>query len=83
MTTVLTMNEALIKSVKCRHGCDDPCGIYYVPDGCNCFSDPIQALCAQHLVKLPDVPCIWLVKRIVKGISVGWQEQKTERDKDG
>lgn len=39
--------------VKCRFGCDTPAeGVYHVPDGCACWPDPVQALCAQHLHKI-------------------------------
>jgi hypothetical protein len=25
-----------------------PVAIFHVPEGCNCWRDPVQALCAQH-----------------------------------
>ena len=35
----------------CRFGCKSPSiGIYYVPEGCICWPDPVQALCAQHFI---------------------------------
>lgn len=37
--------------IKCRFGCSDPVGIYYVPEGCICWRDPVQALCPQHFYK--------------------------------
>jgi hypothetical protein len=36
--------------LKCRFGCDVPVGIFHVPEGCICWDDPVQALCAQHIV---------------------------------
>lgn len=35
-------------NIKCRFGCDTPEGLYHVPSGCVCWSDPVQALCKQH-----------------------------------
>lgn len=40
------------EGMKCRFGCDEVFGIYYVPEGCVCWSDPVQALCAQHAYKI-------------------------------
>lgn len=38
--------------LKCRHRCTHPVvGLYHAPEGCWCFPDPIQALCAQHAIK--------------------------------
>lgn len=34
--------------LKCRFGCDDPVALYSIPVGCWCWTDPVQALCAQH-----------------------------------
>lgn len=39
------------EQIRCRFGCDDPVGIYHVPEGCICWRDPVQALCAQHFYK--------------------------------
>lgn len=65
--TKIAVNEAEMKTVKCRHGCDDPIGIYHIPDGCNCFIDPIQALCAQHWTKVCSAGrMIWLVARFAR-----------------
>lgn len=65
MATYLTLHASTVKLLKCRHGCDDPIGVFYVPEGCSCFEDKIQALCDQHLNKLPDVPCLQLISRTV------------------
>jgi hypothetical protein len=38
--------------LKCRFGCDAAVvGIYHAPQGCVCWPDPVQALCAQHAIK--------------------------------
>jgi hypothetical protein len=37
-------------TLKCRFGCEHPVGIYHVPEGCICWRDPVQALCAQHFM---------------------------------
>lgn len=41
-----------MRKVRCRFGCDDPVAIVYAPEGCICWTDPVQALCAQHLAKI-------------------------------
>lgn len=66
MSPRITINHDEMKAVKCRHGCvDEPIGIYHIPEGCNCFPDPIQALCAQHFVKLHSTGrMIWLLARV-------------------
>lgn len=38
-------------NLKCRHGCDNPVGIFHVPKGCVCWPDPVHALCMQHFIK--------------------------------
>jgi hypothetical protein len=38
-------------ALKCRFGCDDPVGVYHIPAGCVCWTDPVQALCWQHADK--------------------------------
>lgn len=37
--------------LRCRFGCENPVGIYWVPKGCVCWPDQVQALCMQHFVK--------------------------------
>lgn len=40
------------ESLKCRHRCSSAVvAIVHAPQGCWCFPDPIQALCAQHVIK--------------------------------
>jgi dCTP deaminase len=42
--------------VPCRFGCRAPAvGIFYVPEGCICWPDPVQALCAQHVVTAESI----------------------------
>ena len=34
-----------------RIGCQSPATvILYVPEGCHCWKDPVQALCDQHYI---------------------------------
>ena len=48
--------------IPCRHGCVEAVAIVYAPEGCICFTDPVQALCEQHLLKLFDnVPNVWVI----------------------
>jgi len=38
--------------ITCRFGCASPVvGIYWMPRGCVCHADQLQALCAQHALK--------------------------------
>jgi hypothetical protein len=47
---------AVIVGIPCRfaeRGCKSPAiGLYYIPLGCLCWPDPVQALCAQHAEKV-------------------------------
>lgn len=46
------LDLAALYAVPCRFGCDDPVvAIVHVPEGCNCWDDPLQALCVHHLMK--------------------------------
>lgn len=46
----------------CRFGCKDPAaGIYYVPNGCICWPDPVQALCAQHIETAESVGPLYCI----------------------
>jgi hypothetical protein len=53
--------------IKCRFGCYHPVGIYHVPEGCICWKDPIQALCAQHLITAESEGPITLIKDLSDG----------------
>jgi len=44
------MEGSSVSEVRCRFGCANPVGVYHVPEGCICWSDPVQALCAQHFL---------------------------------
>jgi hypothetical protein len=47
--------------IRCRFGCPNPIGIYHIPDGCVCWTDPVQALCSQHLTKVQSTGSINLI----------------------
>lgn len=42
--------------IPCRfaeYGCQSPAaGIFFVPEGCHCWPDPVQALCNQHTLTM-------------------------------
>jgi hypothetical protein len=45
----MKLHVAELHKLKCRFGCGDPpVGIFHVPQGCVCFTDPLQALCLHH-----------------------------------
>lgn len=47
--------------IECRL-CGAPAvGIYYMPRGCACASDPMQALCAQHVHSAEPLEGMWFV----------------------
>src|SRR5262245_47914321 len=49
-------------ALKCRHGCDAPVrAVVYASEGCLCFTDPVQALCAQHYEKMASAGPIEMV----------------------
>lgn len=53
MKVVLEAEQAKLAALKCRFGCDDAVvGIFHAPEGCHCWRDPVQALCAQHAIKM-------------------------------
>lgn len=51
--------------VPCRFketGCTWPAAeVVYVPEGCICWSDPVQALCEQHLITLESIGPVTLI----------------------
>lgn len=52
------------EAIPCRHRCPHHAvGLYYVPEGCNCFPDPVQALCEQHFIKLHSAGPITTIVR--------------------
>lgn len=65
MPAVAVVNQEAATSLACLHGCDGPIiGVYYMPSGCICFPDKVQALCAYHWHKIcgqmlwPVIPLI-------------------------
>ena len=40
-----------LENLPCRFGCHEPAvGLFWLPRGCVCYPDQIQALCAQHAI---------------------------------
>jgi hypothetical protein len=60
MTTTsvyLLAHRTTLAELKCRFGCSSPVvAIIHAPQGCHCFSDPVQALCAQHALSIDGGP---------------------------
>jgi hypothetical protein len=61
------------EAIPCRH---ERCpthavGVYHVPEGCNCFPDPVQALCEQHFIKLHSTGPITTI--------VSWRTEMDDR----
>jgi hypothetical protein len=50
-----------LSDLKCRFGCEHVVGIFYIPDGCVCWPDPVQALCGQHAIKSQSFGPIQLI----------------------
>lgn len=46
----MRINLDEIEKIKCRFGCNHPIGLFHVPQGCICWTDPVQALCPQHFI---------------------------------
>ena len=48
-----------VENIPCRfldRGCKHPAvAVYYLPAGCVCWKDPVQALCWQHVEKATDI----------------------------
>lgn len=61
--TDLRVSTTALKILKCRFGCEEPpAAIVYLPGGCACFPDTVQALCAQHIASCSPVDGIhWVV----------------------
>ena len=54
--------DRALDSVRCRFGCTTPViGIYWMPRGCACHPDQVQALCAQHAVKAEPLAGMTLI----------------------
>ena len=51
-------------------GCKSPAAeIVYVPEGCICWPDPVQALCEQHLLTLETTGPTTTIVRLDDGRS--------------
>ena len=50
-----------LAALRCRFGCDEVVGIFAIPEGCVCWSDPVQALCGQHALKAQSTGAITCV----------------------
>ena len=59
------MADLLMPKVPCRFaegGCQSPArAVYYVPQGCWCWPDPVQALCPQHALSVESTGPIELI----------------------
>lgn len=45
-----------LHAIKCRFGCSHRVvGLYWMPKGCVCWPDQVQALCAQHAVSAEPI----------------------------
>lgn len=42
--------KPVVAPMPCRFGCVDSIGLFYLDHGCACYTDRVQALCAQHAV---------------------------------
>lgn len=69
----LRLDAAVWNTLRCRHGGElhharaPVVALVHVPGGCVCFSDPVQALCRQHLERLQDggrIPVTIIASRI-------------------
>jgi hypothetical protein len=55
-TLTLECGRDTLERLKCRFGCDAPVlGIFHMPQGCICWTDPIQALCEHHADRAQSV----------------------------
>lgn len=87
-----------LAAIKCRYGCDSPVvGLFSTPEGCLCWPDQMQALCAQHASKIDggpvicvvdfrkftDAPGDWpTVAYILKGFAIKFARSKTTADEN-
>lgn len=53
--------RANFAGLKCRFGCDEVVGLFHVPQGCVCWTDPVQALCGQHAERAQSSGSITLI----------------------
>lgn len=59
----LPVRRSQLAELRCRHvRCKSPpVGIYLAPAGCRCWTDPVQALCAQHACKVQSAGPVTLL----------------------
>lgn len=68
------MHRGRAMTERCIFGCDNPIGVYSVPDGCLCFPrDRMQTLCAQHLYGITTDGPVTLIKDLAPDLV--WDEQ--------
>lgn len=64
---LLRVNRGNLAELRCLHGDDSPVvGIFSAPAGCHCFTDKLQALCAQHASKIQSTEPITCVVDFTK-----------------
>lgn len=55
----MQLNVQNLDTLTCRfseRGCKSPpVAVIHAPDGCQCWRDPVQAVCAQHLMSCESV----------------------------
>lgn len=57
-----TIRHALPCSIpRCK---EPPHELVYVPKGCACLADPLQALCPQHLISMMPIGAVYTLARI-------------------
>jgi hypothetical protein len=52
------------EDIPCRFGCAGAVGIFWVPQGCVCWPDPVQALCQQHAIRAQSTGPIVLIAEL-------------------
>lgn len=78
MVGILLKNLELFQEIKCRFGCKNPIGIFYVPNGYISWKDPIQALCAQHFITAESEGNIKIIFDLTKILSIDWSKYLKE-----
>lgn len=64
--------------LKCRFGCDEVVGIFYMPAGCVCYHDPVQALCGQHAISAQSTGPITCILPLIVGLWPSWLPPVTD-----
>lgn len=56
------MSEIRWDLLRCRFNHDAAVvGLFFMPKGCVCWPDPVQALCRQHLIKAESTGSIEVI----------------------